>query len=109
MIKKNHFIEGNLPFCCCKLPLLTQIEKNLFSVGIFLPTQNNLNCRGWLTSILKHFVNKKFLVDIKDGVGKVKSIYDLVKLSLDKKRSFKVYCLTCKLIAGIYPSNFDVR
>ena len=77
-----------------------QIEKNLFSVGIFLPTQNNLNC-----NILKLFVNKKFLVDIKDGVSKIKSIYDLVKLSLDQKKD---HLKSTKLIAGIYPSNFDV-
>ena len=43
-----------------------------------------------LTNILRHFVNKKSLFDTKDGVSEIKPIHDLVKLNLDKKRSFKI-------------------
>ena len=65
-------------------PLTFQSEKPL--IHMLLDGMSML-----LTNILKHFVNKKFLVDTKDGVSKIKPIHDLVKLSLVKKSSFKIY------------------
>ena len=44
-IKEN--INKEKPFCRRKLPfLLAKIVKSLFCVGIFLPRQENMNCKG---------------------------------------------------------------
>ena len=46
--KEKSFCWGKLPFCWCKLIFCQQkIEKGLLRVDIFLPSQKNLNCKGW--------------------------------------------------------------
>ena len=51
MIKKNHVAEASYHFANANYhftgkELLTQIEKSLFCVGIFLPRQKKCECEG---------------------------------------------------------------